>query len=209
MRKTWLLLIVAALVGGTASGQQRPLFQDAPAISAKVVIASNMNIVLRGATIRVDRGRDLYGVRFLMKNTGTASLANVRLLIIAFSADGVAKSGEVLSQTSLPTPGKELSYEIPLAGKPNSVGDYVALSVLRLKTSKGDEMSVKAGDIMDAIAFGHELSATLVNMTIKPDIDCPGFCIDCRATAQEVCHNGVHSYSCSLSTCTCQFTCNP
>ena len=40
-------------------------------------------------------------------------------------------------------------------------------------------------------------------------VDCPGFCIQCRSDANNVCGAGcVRSYSCSLSTCTCSFTCS-
>jgi hypothetical protein len=38
--------------------------------------------------------------------------------------------------------------------------------------------------------------------------DCPGFCVQCRTDAISVCGSGcIASYSCSLSTCTCQFSC--
>jgi len=38
--------------------------------------------------------------------------------------------------------------------------------------------------------------------------DCPGFCTQCRSDSIFVCGSGcVASYSCSLSTCTCSFSC--
>lgn len=39
-------------------------------------------------------------------------------------------------------------------------------------------------------------------------VDCPGFCVQCRNDSIAVCGAGcVQSLSCSLSTCTCSFTC--
>src|SRR6267154_3379964 len=40
--------------------------------------------------------------------------------------------------------------------------------------------------------------------------DCPGFCIECKSAAIGLCGaNCVASFSCSLNTCTCTFSCKP
>jgi len=41
-------------------------------------------------------------------------------------------------------------------------------------------------------------------------VDCPGFCTQCRTDAISLCGAGcISSYSCSLATCTCTFSCRP
>ena len=50
----------------------------------------------------------------------------------------------------------------------------------------------------------------LLSVLVAPAFatECPGFCVECRSTAVALCGAGcIQSYSCSLQSCTCSFTC--
>lgn len=206
----FLFIAVAALAGSIANSQDHPILRDTPEIQIKVVNTSNMDVNIRQASMQADRGRNIYNAKFRIKNTEKTSLTSVRLLLVSVTAGGSAKSGEVLCQTSVPAPGKELEYSVPLAGKFESAGDYAVLSVLQTRRH-GGQIRVSPRDILDAIAFQREvIEASSIADPVSPDLGCEsGFCSECRQIAFDVCGGrGIHQFSCSIKDCTCSFTCN-
>ena len=211
MNKTGLLLVAAALAGSIANAQNHPIFRDTPEIRVKVVNTLSMHANIRQAFMQADRGRNIYNVKFRVKNTAKTSLTSSRLLVMSVTGDGSVKGGEVLCQTKVPAPGKELGYSVPLAGKFEGAGDYAVLAVLQTRRH-GEQEAVSPRDVLDAIAFQREVIETSsIKGSVGPDVGgCDNtFCQECRQIAFDACGSrGIHQLSCSIKDCSCSFTCN-
>ena len=193
-----------------SNAQQSAGFHSAPGIEVRVIKVPNIPLNISHATMRAEEGRNLYSLKFKIKNTGIVPLENMRLLVLAASADGSIKGGESLCQADVPAPGKERKYVIPLASKFPTSGDHAVLSFLRVTQVDGEQRSVGAHQVLGALTTNTDLAEdALVSNPTSPNLLCDRtFCVDCVELARDVCTKGVHSVTCALNTCSCSFTCN-
>lgn len=211
MKKLTIIMALILVAVTAAQSQHRPRLGDAPDIPVKIVAAPGTSIELTRAAIQAERGRNLFGARFTIKDRGIDRLVNVRLLLVSVGPDGVVKSGEVICERDLPSPGKEREYTVPLASKFDFSGDYAVVSILQTRRAGGQQENISPTLIMEAVQFHREVIASpSVNESLSPNADCgSNFCGECRQIAFDVCaRQGIHQFSCSIKDCSCSFTCN-
>ena len=70
-------------------------------IDVRTVNTPNVMLQLSHASMEVDYGRNIYNLRFSIKNTGAAAVKPVCVRLLAVTADGHIKSGEKFCEENL------------------------------------------------------------------------------------------------------------
>jgi hypothetical protein len=161
---------------------------------------------------------------YTLLNTSTTRLERFSAFLFVYSPEGAAKRGMSWCGGTSVSPGAHLEFvkELPFLVNP---GDRVVV-MLTSVTIGGKRWAAEPGAASNAAKL--QVSGQTEYLPLKaqaetpplgdtaaglggatPLSNCePGFCTQCKQDAVATCGPGnVKNYSCSLSTCTCSFTC--
>jgi hypothetical protein len=132
------------------------------------------------------------------------------LLILVFDADHRTRGGQRVREAFILPPGQTTKRNLRLSNllyrDPFSEYAEIALAVTDAQTGPiAWSRALQPAEFTMALRDRDPIPMTQSHVTTASE--CPAFCIQCREWARADCTCGVLSFSCSLSTCTCTFTC--
>jgi len=224
--KVLVSCIIASLSVIPCLGQasSTDVFLENPQVAVKVSNAIGMPVTVLKANVFTDFGRGISKVSFDLKGFDNTTRA-VHVFALIFSPTGEIKGGE-----SWPIGSSSCSVTAK-AAEPSAIAVSHHSQVLQhqlepnaqllLTVSKtvtdGTIYEVPLKEIPDPSASltvrirppGELSSRPTGSPLTAPNLLCgPDFCPYCADTAVSVCGDrGVKSFFCSISTCTCSFTC--
>lgn len=174
-------------------------------VGVTIVNAVGMPVTLSSADVQTDFGRGLSRLSYLL-STAEKELKTVSIYVIIRSADGEIRGGEAW------TSGAECEHRpLQIADKRSQIlrhelvpGDTLLLTVRETVTEKGRyRFDWKGG-------LEQQFNPVVVQTAaVSPNYLCgDDYCDWCVLQTTGVCgRRGVKSFSCSVGTCTCGFTC--
>jgi hypothetical protein len=171
----------------------------------------NLGLDLANGTFKTDYGRGMSVVSFDAKNNSGSIVTNLRFALhIVNEFNNVTGGQSWCSSESIPA-GETRHFSTYL---PQAFNTETSLVVNVLKASSGNLIfDVPARLLKKTIEtqqFGVAITAeqTTVADEDGPNLLCdPTWCQFCRINPAEDCPNGIKTFSCSISTCTCSYTC--